>query len=40
MSLNSEYFLDNYFTEFLFLFYSFKYAALIYASVGAYFPCS
>nr|DAD56403.1 MAG TPA: hypothetical protein [Caudoviricetes sp.] len=40
LSLNSAYFLDNSFTDFLFLFYSFKYAALIYTSVGACLPCS
>nr|DAT57518.1 MAG TPA: hypothetical protein [Caudoviricetes sp.] len=40
LSLNSAYFLDNSFMNFLFLFCSFKYAALIYASVGACLPCS
>nr|DAG60180.1 MAG TPA: hypothetical protein [Caudoviricetes sp.] len=40
MSLRSAYFLDNSFITLLFLFYSFKYAALIYASVGACLPCS
>nr|DAJ58801.1 MAG TPA: hypothetical protein [Caudoviricetes sp.] len=39
MSLSSEYFLDNSFIALLFLFCSFKYAALIYASVGACLPC-
>nr|DAG45400.1 MAG TPA: hypothetical protein [Caudoviricetes sp.] len=38
LSINSAYFLDRSFIAFLFLFYSFKYAALIYASVGACLP--
>nr|DAF96167.1 MAG TPA: hypothetical protein [Podoviridae sp. ctG4L18] len=40
LSLSSAYFLDNSFIALLFLFYSFKYAALICASVGACLPCS
>jgi len=40
LSLSSAYFLDNSFIALLFLFYSFKYAAMICASVGACLPCS
>nr|DAE31542.1 MAG TPA: hypothetical protein [virus sp. ctBM815] len=40
LSLSSAYFLDNSFIALLFLFCSFKYAALTYASVGACLPCS